>query len=630
MSMEQQAKVTFRGDSKAWVWVAFILAIVLSLLAWVSFPQQLPDSTVFAKAEIQELNADGQLGPARVVSLPHFWDEDRQLQTERVRYRMHLPAINSSSAQPQNWGLLMTRVGARFQVRLDGQLIHSAFWRSEDYVDTTVVPHWIVLPASYDPAQAHVLEVDVDGLKLRKSGLGHLVLGPADEIRSRHERIVWWQVYLTWMVAACSGMLSLMTGLIWTATRERMFGWLAIAAFAWMLRLILTPLVQPAMPFEAWFFLHKLSFTFYCGFLYLFLWDLFGIKDEKGRYLIWLLLWVSPVWIIAIILTGNYDGYRLWTGFFALISVWTFFNMMRRARWGLDANQRLIVVVSAVTLVTGLRDFLVVQFGALGDADFRWMTPGSLVFMLTLSLVLVQRMARYVDQIQAFNEELNLKVRDKEVELTQAFEQIRQAETQQVLIKERARLTRDMHDGLGSHLVQTLNAVRSGSQISITQLEQMLSTALEELRMTIDSLENMEGDLPTMLGTLRRRIGPTMEVAGIDLEWAVEDVPALLDKQGKALEAKSVMHLFRCLQEVFANVIKHARATRVRVATSLTPAGVVLDITDNGQGMRQEQREGGRGLDNIRLRAQSIGALVEWFSSEAGTQVRFVFPLHAG
>jgi signal transduction histidine kinase len=155
----------------------------------------------------------------------------------------------------------------------------------------------------------------------------------------------------------------------------------------------------------------------------------------------------------------------------------------------------------------------------------------------------------------------------------------------------------------------------------MSQIEQMLTHALEELRMTIDSMEAMEGDLPTILGTLRRRIGAALEAANIELEWVVQDVPALLDAQGKPLEAKAVMHVFRCLQEVFANIIKHARADRVRVQTGLSA---------QGQGMQRTAREGGLGLDNVRLRAAALGAQVYWHSSPSGTRVQFVFPLHAG
>jgi signal transduction histidine kinase len=152
----------------------------------------------------------------------------------------------------------------------------------------------------------------------------------------------------------------------------------------------------------------------------------------------------------------------------------------------------------------------------------------------------------------------------------------------------------------------------------------MLNHALEELRMTLDSLEPMEGDLPTILGTLRQRIAPALQAARIELDWQVEEVPAV-----PGLEARGVMHLFRCLQEVFANVLKHAHASRVTVRTWAEAGRVYLSVSDNGVGLGAGPdpafRDGGRGISNIRLRAAEIGAEVRFSTEPPGTCVCFCF-----
>jgi signal transduction histidine kinase len=187
-----------------------------------------------------------------------------------------------------------------------------------------------------------------------------------------------------------------------------------------------------------------------------------------------------------------------------------------------------------------------------------------------------------------------------------------------------------MHDGLGSQLVQTLNLVRSsGQHIESAVVTGMLNHALDELRMTLDSLEPMEGDLPTLLGTLRQRIAPALDAAGIELDWQVQEVPAVA-----GLEARGVMHLFRCLQEVFANVVKHAHASRVVVRTWVECERIVLSVTDNGVGLGGSpdtlSRKGGRGMGNIRLRAAEIGAEVDFSGACPGTCVRFSFAKSLG
>ena len=233
-----------------------------------------------------------------------------------------------------------------------------------------------------------------------------------------------------------------------------------------------------------------------------------------------------------------------------------------------------------------------------------------------------------MEQVRLLNAELSRKVGEREDEVQRLFERLRLVESQRVLEAERRRLTRDMHDGLGSQLVQALNVVRgSGEQVDSSAVAAMLNHALEDLRMTLDSLEPMDGDLPTILGTLRQRITPALQAAQVELDWQVQEVPAI-----PGLEARGVLHVFRCLQEVFANVLKHARARRVTVSTRNLGDQVELCVRDDGVGLAaapvQPGAGGGRGIGNIRLRASELGVAVSFEDARPGTRVRFLFPSH--
>jgi signal transduction histidine kinase len=165
----------------------------------------------------------------------------------------------------------------------------------------------------------------------------------------------------------------------------------------------------------------------------------------------------------------------------------------------------------------------------------------------------------------------------------------------------------------------------SGPQVDTSAMAAMLNHALEDLRMTLDSLEPMDGDLPTILGTLRQRIAPAMQAAGVELVWQVQEVPPI-----PGLEARGVLHVFRCLQEVFANVLKHAKAQRVTVSTRDLGGQVELCVSDDGVGLQKPVVEpvgGGRGMGNIRLRVAELGAHVLFEDARPGTCVRFLFPL---
>ncbi len=526
----------------AWVMLALLLVAILSGLAWVSQPASVPGGVLITQAQAKHHSL-----PAPVtVPLPH--DMDRADWEGTAQYVITIPPQLADQAE---LGVFLSRVGARYRLGFGGEWLHSVHWQTPGYVDTSVAPQFVRL--RMPQAGASELRIEVREQALRKSGLAAVLIGPVDAVQTRYDWVYAWQVQGTWMVAACSILVALLASLIWLQSRDAAAGLVAIAAIAWALRLTLTPIEQPHMPFGLWWWLHKLSFTVYCGCLYLFLWRLFGFAHGRFTQAVKALLWVAPFWLGATVLSGQYLMYQIWTGLITSLSVVTIVAMVVRARFGLEPNLRLMLVVAVATLVTGVRDFAVVQLGMKGDADMRWMTLGSVMFMAMLAYILMQRLASHVQEVKQLNEGLSVRVAEREAELRQAFESLREAEKREVLARERSRLTRDMHDGLGSQLVQALNLVRSQQTkqqaLDPQSIASMLSNALEDLRITLDSLEPMEGDLPTILGTVRQRISPTLEAMGIELEWEVEEVPPVW-VDGAPMESRAVMHLFRCVQEV--------------------------------------------------------------------------------
>lgn len=612
----------------AYLWAALLLGLLLVGLALVTRVSGVPGAIAVGQAQV--VLAGQPWAEAETVPLPHVWDDTQRRWAGEAHYRLSLPDALRDSAFTDEVGLgvLLPRVGVRFRVLFNGEELAEQGWRrGEGYSDAGVHAHFLVLRPSLMATNwaDNRLEVQLKGQALRISGLSPVWVGPRDALLQRHQWLHWWQVSLTWIVAAASFMLGLLSLLIWSKSAERLFGLLAGGLLVLAVRLWLsTPLFLPG-PFLAWDYVHKLTFTLYCGFTYLFLSELFNFRQSMVRQVVWLMMLAGPVWLGVLAWTQHYQLYRLWTGVIVLVCVLSLVMVIHRARWGLDVQQRLMVVVGVATMITGLRDYLVVQLGFPGDVDIRWMTPGSLVMMFAMGGVLLQRTALSLENVGRQNAELARQVGEREQEFHSVYERLRAVENQRVLEAERRRLTRDMHDGLGSQLVQTLNLVRSSAEhIDRAAVAGMLNHALEELRMTLDSLEPMEGDLTTILGTLRQRIGPALQAAHIELDWQVEEVPAV-----PGLEARGVMHLFRCLQEVFANVVKHAHASRVTVRTWAAGGRVHLSVTDNGVGLAGAPdlafASGGRGISNIRMRASELGAEVVFSGAWPGTCVAFSF-----
>jgi len=232
-----------------------------------------------------------------------------------------------------------------------------------------------------------------------------------------------------------------------------------------------------------------------------------------------------------------------------------------------------------------------------------------------------------ISEVEQLNEGLAERLQAREAELAQSYQRLRDVEQREMLSQERQRLMRDMHDGVGSSLAMAIHTVEHGS-LDDVQVAELLQDCLDDLKLAIDSMEPVEADLLLLLATLRFRLAPRIESAGIRLSWQVQDLPAL-----PWLEPGSALHVLRILQEAFANVLRHARASAIRVETGVSPdGGVLVTIEDNGCGFSpQAAAEAGatqgRGLRNQQRRAQAVQGEVRWTSGPGGTRFTLWLPL---
>lgn len=620
-----------RRAERVWLWVGLLLLALLAVLHWVSLPRQMPGVITLDRAQASlPLDPDA---PGQLVALPHILDDQSPAWWGRVDYELIWPtALRYEPDTPRRLALLVPRVGMRMRVLLNGEEIHRFGWDApfSRTVNATWFPHFVPLPVSLlaERASDNHLVIQVHAQVLERSGLWPVQLGDADTLEKRYRTLYFCQVTGTWMMAMVSLLVGLLALIMWRSLRERLFLLVGMASLAHMIRMLLSVIPDLPLSYDTYFFVHRVSFSVYAGFFILTIEELFGRRLRWVRMAAWGLVAIAPFWMLWILWVQDYTLYRMWAGGMAGLAgvslVWAVWDDIRRRHF--PDEHLLVVVVAAFTLVTAVRDFLVVQLNFPGDADLRWTSIGGSALMLTMGWVLVDRATAWARTVHRLNDSLAQTVAQREAELRTAFERLQVAERQRAIEEERRRLIRDMHDGLGSQLVQTLNLVRSaGAGVDRASIEAMLAQALDELRLTLDSFEPMEGDLPAILGTLRRRLGPALETAGIELRWEVQDVPPV-----ESLDSRGVMHLFRCLQEILANVVKHAHARRITVSTWQRDDQVILTIEDDGVGLpRPEVRQTeGRGLRNVLTRAAKIGASVRFYDAHPGTGIELAFSVH--
>jgi signal transduction histidine kinase len=196
------------------------------------------------------------------------------------------------------------------------------------------------------------------------------------------------------------------------------------------------------------------------------------------------------------------------------------------------------------------------------------------------------------------------------------------------ITNERQRIAQDLHDGVGSQLVNILARLdtRAPQQQAVAMA---LEQCLLDLKMIVDGIGSANDGLIDALGRLRYRVQHSLDKLGIRMIWTVEVDGPLQDFRGDRAQ-----QVLRIAQECVANIMRHAHASVVEVRCRYVPESVsiLLEVRDNGCGIpsREAGRPLGKGLESMRLRAVKLGGRLEIATkAKGGTRVRLVVPLHA-
>jgi signal transduction histidine kinase len=279
-----------------------------------------------------------------------------------------------------------------------------------------------------------------------------------------------------------------------------------------------------------------------------------------------------------------------------------------------------VAAAFVVQCALGLHDALRIR--GLLSADNPVLVPLSALLILLAFGYAVLR--RYVGSLTAAEQSASLldrQLAERTRELEASHARLREVEREHALAEERQRLMREMHDGMGSALTGSLLLVERG-RLDSHAVAQVLRETIDELKLTVDSLEPLGGDLVPLLATLRYRLGQRLEDAGLSIRWNVGDLPAL-----PWLDAAASLHVLRVLQEAFANVARHSQADTVRLETECDAQWVSVRIVDNGRGFDLEHAAvAGRGLRNMTRRMQALGGELQVASRPGETVVTIRLP----
>jgi signal transduction histidine kinase len=258
---------------------------------------------------------------------------------------------------------------------------------------------------------------------------------------------------------------------------------------------------------------------------------------------------------------------------------------------GALAAQALLSLIAMVGF--GLR------FRSRGNDLDRWLCLGAtLALFAELHYVFTPLLSsRYVSQGDF------LRVLSYGVLLVGVWRAIRFAEFGRAVAEERARVAREIHDGLAQYLfaVSThASMLENGAdpKTTLARLKEAAAAAQQEARFAVLALSSAGGTAP-FDSALRRYVDFLTADGQLEVDLEIED--------GIRLAPDEQIEVFRIVQEGLANARKHAVARRAVVRIAERAGERFVTVVDDGAGFDEEEIAAGQGLKNMRARAASIG-----------------------
>jgi signal transduction histidine kinase len=193
---------------------------------------------------------------------------------------------------------------------------------------------------------------------------------------------------------------------------------------------------------------------------------------------------------------------------------------------------------------------------------------------------------------------------------------------------ERIKLARDLHDGIGQVFIalklqlETLNDMSPQDSVTIEKIKKTINTAIDEIRNFSYAL------IPPVLrefglvAAVKNMVQSISSLSGIEIVFNN-------DLKSNIKDEKIGIYLFRIIQELVNNIVKHSNAKRAEIKLNESLTEITLMIADNGCGfdLNESKYSRGNGLYGISERVRALSGEIDIQSSGEGTSVRIVIPI---
>lgn len=580
----------------AWGAVALLLLLMLAGIVPALRPPPLVDAQPTLTL-VQALRSDAT-GPARQVGLPDEIEAAASATLVTARYQVDVEL----GAQPRRLALYASGLVGSARIRLNGAVL------VDDIAEPPrPAPRGIALLRLIDLPDAllrpGVNHIDIDIAGRRTASLSVLRIGDRGTLASLRDGKALAMVIGPAIVATVIGCLGLSMLVLYLRRRsEALYGYFGLGAILWSVHTFWTVSPQgllTGMHLTVWW-----NTLYVAVVVMLVLFCLRYAQRSRPRIELTLLAVcaVTPGLLYAAAALGALrpaaEAARLTLVLLAAMALGAVAHHAWHRR---RADSALLVLAGLTGAGFGLRDWLVFRSGA--DNLPVPLTPyAGLPFILLVSALLIERFVRTTERLEGLNQQLDERVARREGELRSNYERLAALERAHATTDERQRIMRELHDGLGAKLVATLLRVES-AELDRAGLAQELRACLTDMRLATETLTPDKTELGAVIGNFLFRWEGLLRDAGVRATWQVE-----LPAEGVCVAPYVALQLLRVMQEALSNVLRHADASRVRLALTHDGTTLALSIDDDGRGIELAQAPVGHGVDDMRSRAAAVGA----------------------
>ncbi len=511
---------------------------------------------------------------------------------------------------------------------LNGTDIHRTFSGDADARFGWNRPFLVPLPEKLIRPGTNEILMRVDTAIGWELAIGPTTIGSDRQMRARYDALAFAQITGVQAVNIVLLILTMAAFLMWLTRRsERDLLWLTMVGAIWFFRNLHFYVQQS--PIEPMLF-RNLSI---CS-IFILTWALYGFCAEylkvEGRQRLTRAILAAAVTISLVRtfqLLGPQTDLICYLAYFP-VSLFVVYILARACLRTRSVDHVAMLAAVVLCIAVSLHDIgLIAAIQAWRGLGFYLQPYSSLIVFAAFAFSIGRRFVRALGAVEEMNATLEARVAEATGDLARSEASRRALEVENAIEGERQRMMREMHDGIGSSLTTALAVAERQKQPASTIAT--LRRTLADLKLAVDSLEPIDNDLPTLLASLRHRLGPDLKRAGLLCVWKVEPCPPL-----PWLDPVNALHILRIVQEAVGNVLAHAGATTIEFACQPVQHdgadGILITIGDNGVGFAADASpKTGRGIDNMRARTRTLGGQFAFRSGEHGSDVTIWLPQKA-